>query len=106
MAWPKKGTRKITVDGITYLWHYSDHCPMCSNDVLTVGIAGRPYVLYIDPFPWNFEIKPSAIAEAIQWAINEGWSPEAGPTRAMSMGSTGIFIWLPEGARHLSCKKE
>lgn len=106
MVWPKKGTRKISVDSVTYLWHYSAHCPMCSNDVLTVGITGMPYVLYIDPFPWNFEIKPSAIAEAIQWAVNEGWSPDQGPTKAMSLDSTGAFIWLPDGERHLSCKKE
>ncbi len=75
MAWPKKGTRKITVDEVVYLWHYSGHCPWCSDDVFTVGIAGKPYVLFIDPFAWNFELKPSSIAAAIRWATNNGWTP-------------------------------
>jgi hypothetical protein len=104
MAWPKKGTRKIVIDGITYLWHYSGHCPLCSDAVFTVGIAGKPYVLYIDPFPWNFELTPSSIASAINWAIDHGWSPEKGSTRGMALDDESKeFIWLPEGQRHATC---
>ena len=105
MAWPKKGTRKITVNGVNYLWHYSGRCPCCSDDVFTVGIAGKPYVLYIDPFPWNFEIKPSSMADAIRWAINNGWTADEGPTKAMSLDdNTKEFLWLPDGGRHLYCQ--
>ena len=107
MAWPKKGTRKITVDGIKYLWHYSGCCPWCSDDVFTAGIAGRPYVLYIDPFLWNFELKPSNIANAIRWATKNGWTPDKGPTRAMSLDDNNKeFLWLPDGQRHLYCQNK
>jgi hypothetical protein len=106
MPWPKKGTRKIIVDGVEYLWHYSAHCPMCSDDVFTVGIQGNPYVLFIDPFPYNFELKPSCVANAIRWATNNGWTPNKGPTRAMSMDSDSNFIWLSEGERHLRCQNQ
>lgn len=107
MAWPKKGTRKITVDGVNYLWHYSAHCPLCSDDVFTVGIAGSPYVLFIDPFPWNFELKPSSIASAIRWATENGWTPAQGPTRGMSYDDRSKeFIWLPDGERHLCCQNK
>ncbi len=58
MAWPKKGTRKTTVDGTQYLWHFSVRCPCYSDNVFTIGITEKPYVLFIDPFSWNFEIKP------------------------------------------------
>ncbi len=104
MAWPKKGTRKITVDGKQLLWHYSGHCPLCSNDVITIGISGQPHVLYIDPFPWKFQITPSSIANAVRWAIKNEWTPEKGPTKAMSLDSIiNEFFWLPEGKRHNHC---
>lgn len=102
MAWPKKGTRKITLDGTDYLWHYSGHCTLCSDDVITVGIAGKPCVLFIDPFPWHFAFTPSAVADALRWALNNGWSPRKGPTRAMSFDDNlKTYVWLPEGKRHL-----
>jgi hypothetical protein len=107
MAWPKKGTRTLTVDGVEYLWHHSGHCPACSDEVYTMGMAGRPFVLFIDPLPWHFELTPSSMITAIRWAIHNGWTPDKGPTRAMSWDqSRNDFVWLPEGKRHLSCKIE
>jgi hypothetical protein len=107
MAWPKKGTRKITVDGVNLLWHYSGHCPLCSDDVLTVGIPGKPYVLYIDPFPWNFDLTPSSVANAVRWAMINGWTPDNGPTKAMTLDTEKkAFKWLPEGRRHNICKNK
>ena len=107
MAWPKKGTRKLSVDGVDYLWHYSAHCPLCGSDVYTVGIEGKPFVLFIDPLPWSFELTPSSVIRAIRWAIKKGWTPDKGPTRAMALdGGKNAFLWLPEGSRHLNCKNE
>jgi len=104
MAWPKKGTRRLVVDGIDFSWHYTGHCPCCSDDVITVGIAGKPYVLFIDPFPWKFELRPSHVASAIRWAIKNGWSPDGGPTKALSLDyDKDEFVWLPEGKRHMHC---
>lgn len=107
MAWPKKGTRPLVVDGAHFLWHYAAHCPMCSSDVFTVGRESQPFVLFIDPTPWDFQIRPASVVAAIKWAVKEGWSPEAGPTRAMAYNdSTRQFEWLPDGARHIECRSK
>ena len=104
MAWPKKGTRTLVIEGESFLWHYSGHCPFCSADVFTVGRGGQPFVLFIDPTPWGFELKPSSVVAAIRWGLNNGWSPEKGPTRGMAHNdSTSKFEWLPEGERHIKC---
>ena len=104
MAWPKKGTRKLTVNNEVYLWHYSGHCPLCSKDVFTIGMAGKPYVLFIDPFPHAFEMTPASVAQAIQWAVENGWTPDRGPTRAMVLDEIeNRFVWLADGKRHLNC---
>ncbi|MCW1885640.1 hypothetical protein OKA04_12950 [Luteolibacter flavescens] len=92
------------MDGSTFLWHYSAHCPLCSADVFTVGREGQPFVLFIDPRPWEFEIRPASVVAAIRWALAEGWTPEKGPTRAMAHNDmTHQFEWLPDGERHLKC---
>ena len=107
MAWPKKGTRSIAVEGIDLLWHYSGHCPSCSDAVFTIGAAGEPHVLFIDPYPWGFEYRPRDITAAVRWAFAQGWTPASGPTRAMSFDDgKKQFVWLPEGRRHLACAKE
>jgi len=100
MAWPKKKTHKLVVDDMSFLWHYSGHCPACSNAVITVGKSGDRYFLYVDPMPWDFEFRPAYIAEAIRWALSQGWSSDSGPTRAMALDGD-CHVWLPEGFRHL-----
>lgn len=106
MAWPRKGTRELTVDAVVYRCHYSAHCPLCSDDVLTIGKSGAPYVLYIDPFPWHFDFRPATIVEAVRWARDQGWTAEHGPTRAMSLDDrTRQFVWLPAGKRHLESER-
>ena len=107
MAWPKKGTRELSIDGKKYLWHYAAHCPLCSSDVFTIGQAGKRFVLFIDPYPWGFELRPSSVVAAIKWALNKGWSSEFGPTRAMAWNDENQeFEWLPDGERHLTCKSK
>lgn len=104
MAWPKKGTRKIVIDGDEFLWHYDACCPWCSDDVFTAGKSGYPYVLFIDPFPYAAEIGPGYVARAIKWAISKGWSPLNGFTKSMSIDSDmEVFFWLKDGERHAKC---
>jgi len=101
MAWPKKGTRKLVIDGEEYLWHYDAHCPLCSTDVFTIGQAGKRFVLYIDPYPWEFEMRPASVAKAVRWALNNGWNSASGPTRALFWNEAiHDFEWLPDGERH------
>jgi hypothetical protein len=107
MAWPKRGTRTIVVDGEPFAWHYDAHCVLCSDDVVTAGKQGSPHYLFIDPYPWGMEIRPRGVADAIRWARSEGWTAEHGPTRAVALDdSTQAFRWLAEGQRHLGCPKD
>jgi hypothetical protein len=100
VAWPKRKTRKLTVRGVRYLWHYSGHCPLCSEAVYTVGQAGEPFVLYIDPY--SIDLAPQAVCSAIEWAVEQDWTPHSGPTRAMAFDQKDeMFVWLPANARHL-----
>ena len=104
MAWPKKGTRKIVIDGVDFLWHYDACCPWCSDDVFTAGKSGDPYVLFIDPFPYAAEIGPGYVAKSIKWALKHGWSSSAGANKSMSLNSeTNEFYWLNTEERHAKC---
>mgnify|MGYP001603653518 CR=1 FL=1 len=104
MAWPKKGTRRLTINKEVFLWHYSAHCPLCSEDVFTIGQEGQRFVLYIDPVPWGFELTPSSVVKAVKWALEQGWTTTVGPTRGMAWNDkTNGFQWLPDGNRHLNC---
>jgi hypothetical protein len=61
-------------------------------------------MLFIDPVPYAAEIGPKYVAQAIKWALEEGWSSKDGPTRALSKNSeTEEFFWLKEGERHANC---
>jgi hypothetical protein len=107
MAWPKKGTRKLVIDGVKYLWHYDGHCPLCSSQVFTIGREGERFVLFIDPYPWGFELRPASVVKAVRWALSQGWTSKSGPTRAMAWNDQKQeFEWLPEGERHLRCQSK
>lgn len=100
MAWPKKGTRKIVIDGELWLWHYSGHCYLCSGSTVTVGRAGFPRYLYLDNWARDFEHAPRHIAASIRWALAQNWSTRTGPDRGLR--ATGqSFEWLPDGHRHV-----
>ncbi|MGI0119708.1 hypothetical protein [Zooshikella sp. RANM57] len=106
MAWPKRGTRKIVVDEIEYLWHYDACCIFCSDDVFTVGQTGRSGYLFIDSFAFGEKIRPKNIADSIKWAVSHGWSPES-QSRNMSKNiETDDFYWLPDGVKHWTCTPE
>ncbi|MDY7030732.1 MAG: hypothetical protein SVY10_02350 [Thermodesulfobacteriota bacterium] len=107
MTWPKKGTRKLVIDNKDYLWHYDAHCPLCSSDVFTIGRPGKKFVLFIDPNPWGFELRPASVVAAITWALKKGWSPDSGPNRSIAWNDkTQEYEWLPDGKRHLACNSK
>ena len=103
MAWPKRNTRPLVVDGTRFLWHHSSQALYASDGVITVGIEGDGYFLHIDPFPHDFEIRPATVANCVRWALAQGWSTRDGPTRGMAFDSKiGSNVWLPDGVRYLS----
>ncbi len=103
MAWPKRGTRKLIIDGVDWLYHYDAHCMFCSADSVTVGRLGHTHYLYLDTFSQHFDHAPRHIVSSIRWATLNGWSPATGPDRALTATEDG-FQWLPQGHRHLADK--
>lgn len=99
MAWPKRGTRKLVIDGATWLWHFSGHCCDCSDKAVTVGREGLPHYLFLDTYARDFVETPGHIVASLRWALANGWSPAHGPDRALTAKGTG-FEWLPNGMRH------
>jgi hypothetical protein len=99
MAWPRKRTRKLEIDGVQYLWHFSGHC---SDAAITIGRSSDRFHLSLDPLVHDQEIRPGAIVVAIRWALRNGWSSLSGPSRAMAFDTAKqAHVWLPEGSRHL-----
>ena len=78
MAWPKRGTRTPILHDGPFLWPYDSHRLWCSDDGFTVGKSGRPFVLFIEPFPFALEIRPRHVANALRWALPQGWTPSRG----------------------------
>ena len=98
MAWPKKHTRRIHVGGCEFLWHISGN-EVESTSPITVGTEGGKSFLFIDPYSHEFEITPSNIRSALEWAVGQGWSPESGVTRGMAFSPERGFYWLPAGVK-------
>lgn len=100
MAWPKKHTRKMVVNGDSYQWHRSRKSLYVGDDRITVGTSNGRFFLFIDPFPHDLVMRPGTIADAIRWAVKNGWTPDDGPTRQLTyLSEAAGFMWLPEGAR-------
>ena len=59
----------------------------------------RTQPLRIDPYPWHFEIRPATIANAIRFALRNGWTPTvSGPDFHIAFHE-GEFIVLPPGIK-------
>jgi hypothetical protein len=73
MTIPKKGRRRIIVDGAEY--YYSTAFERSGRIVIQHG-SGRGACLFI--FPHSI-MKPSHVAEAIRFGLFKGWTPSISP---------------------------
>ncbi|MFJ1756415.1 hypothetical protein [Kitasatospora sp. NPDC088134] len=104
MALPKKGSRRIVVDGAGYRWRVSSRHWCCSYEATTLGYAvedaaapgatlvvetGRPLVH--EPSPEAAEpILPGEVAAGIRAARARGWTPTAqGPSFRLRLPAVG-----------------
>jgi len=81
MTFVKKFTRRITVEGESYLWHLRDsNLDSEPRRIVVQHIPARGQMLFVDPFagPWvlNFEIRPRVIREIILFGLVHGWEPK------------------------------
>ena len=106
MSFPKKYTRKIVVEGITYLWHMSQNSLEGRATHITIAQETAPnQFLHVDPFAAVFEgveIRPRTIRRIILWALKNGWQPtRKRPPIFVGYCSDGFFV-LPDGIRFTS----
>jgi len=78
MAFAKKFTRRITVEGETYLWYFRDNSLESEpRRIVIQHIAARGQMLVIDPldgaYTLRFEIRPRVIREIILFGLTHGW---------------------------------
>src|SRR5579862_9144893 len=90
MAIPKKGSRRIVVDGVTYRWRIRKRGPIgqvdytsrmsmaveregCKGAVLELSLP-HPRSTWIASGPW--EVLPSHVARYIRGAIQAGWQSD------------------------------
>ena len=72
-----KQKRKIELDNHSYIWVLEGNEIYSENKWIIVILQGTSYSrLYINPYAYEFEIKPSYIEKAIKYARNNGWLPE------------------------------
>ncbi|MFJ9695666.1 hypothetical protein [Kitasatospora sp. NPDC101183] len=91
MALPKKGSRRIVVDGVEYRWRVSGKHWCCDYDVSTLDYmvedaaspgttlvveTGRPAVYPPSLVPAEV-ILPREVAAGIRAARSNGWTPSA-----------------------------
>ena len=97
----KTQKRKIVVNGTAYEWCLRGNKIWRDTDHITIyspTSTGAP--IYLDPYPWGLEIRPRTIADAIKFALKNGWEPEkkGRPFRIGYLHDT--FVVLPDGSKN------
>ncbi|MGV3659722.1 MAG: hypothetical protein ACO1TE_06050 [Prosthecobacter sp.] len=99
MAFPRRHTRKITVDGIDYLWHLNHNDVTFGQTQITIACADQPkWFLHLDPYPCIagvYEIGPATVRRAILWALSLGWQPAVAHEPTFISYRDGAFLALP-----------
>jgi hypothetical protein len=77
MTWPKKDTRKITIDGQLYLWHLNSDW-FYHNEWIVIKQAGtQGQLLLVNPYHHDLPMGPKTVQMAVEFAHSVGWTPSA-----------------------------
>ena len=93
MAWPKKNTRRVVIDGEVYQWHWDPNKALYSWIVIGKQSADGQ-LLFLDPY-W-LSTTPGQICQAISFALASGWEPHQ-KKKPLRLGShlldTETWMW-------------
>lgn len=92
--------RNITINDVHYVWTLRGN--RIDTDPVHIKVhkaSNNHSILYIDPYSWNFEVRPEFIRKAIVFALENNWLP-AIPKNDIYISMEGSnFILLPEGVK-------
>jgi hypothetical protein len=76
MTLPRKGKRRITVEGDVYVWYLSKRFEHHNRWMVIQkdGVGGQ--LLCVDPYHHDLPIGPKGISHAIEFALTHGWVPD------------------------------
>ena len=72
MAWPKKNTRSVVVNGEAYQWHWDPRQSLYRWVVIRKK-AAEGQLLFLDPY--FLSTTPGMVCQAISFALVSGWEP-------------------------------
>ena len=95
-----KASRTITVSDHDYLWVLTGNSIFGKEQHIRVYRQGfQNSILYIDPYAWDFEVRPRQIREAVLFGLQHGWDPEEGGSGLYIGMRDGELIILPDGVQ-------
>lgn len=92
--------RKIVVNNTEYGWCIHGNDFECKGRYITIykqSVNGQ--TLYLDPFPWNIEIRPKTVREAILFALQNNWNPVINSSPMYLGFYKNNLIVLPKGIK-------
>lgn len=91
MTIPKKGTRKIIIDGKTYRW-FAQADDDCSEKFFIIESVDDKQYRITGSFPYeiNFVISPCIVRQAVKQAEAKGWKPGTSDVKKIVVDITKI----------------
>ncbi len=89
MPFPRKNTRHLSVDGISYAWHLNEDWDRRNRwIVVRRDEGGGGQLLMVDPYHHDLLPSRGTVSRAVRFALSHGWRPErkAGPLRLTFAG--------------------
>jgi hypothetical protein len=89
MAFPRKDTRRISVDGIPYVWHLDRDWDVHTRwIVIRRQVYGVGQLLMVNPYHHDLLPTRGTVGGANRFALKSGWRPErkAAPLRLTFAG--------------------
>ena len=102
MTIPKKGTRKLTVDGSPYRWIINHRSPCMNLVVVSDERSGQRLSVRFDE---ELVITPGVVSHVIGFAIENGWQPKTSKLGTLYLNGNEIVQNTefekshPDGAR-------
>lgn len=90
----KSFKRTIVVSGEIYEWILDGNTIYNSEKWIRIhkGKATKS-ILFVNPYHWQFEIRPKSIKEAIEFAIGLGWDSEQSTRNLfLDYGEDGFYV--------------